>query len=95
MTILKFHEKYLSSCEGKKYVKEKLKRISTLLRSRAFLIKFVTVQDCHHHMAELLVKTAYALFEVKGFHIFDIRILIPVHANCIDSIHADLGVLVV
>ena len=46
-------------------------------------------------MAELLVKTAYAIFVVKGFDINDISILIFVYANCSDSIYADLGGLVV
>ena len=46
-------------------------------------------------MEELLVKTAYTLFAVKDFHIYDISILISVHANYIDSIYADLGGLVV
>ena len=32
LTILKFHQKYLSSCEGKEYVRRKLKCISTLIR---------------------------------------------------------------
>ena len=42
-------------------------------------------------MAKLLVENAYAVFAVKGFHIYDISILISVHANSIDSIYADLG----
>ena len=40
LTILKFHEKYLNSCEGKKYVRRKLKCISiliTLIRLKPFL----------------------------------------------------------
>ena len=46
-------------------------------------------------MAELLIKTVYAVFAVKDFHIYDTSILISVHANCIESIYADLGGLVV
>ena len=58
-------------------------------------------------MAELLVKISYYFNSfyfkvvlnyspVKGFHIYDIDILISVHVNCIDSIYADhLGELVV
>ena len=46
-------------------------------------------------MAELIVQTAYAVFEVKDLHIYDISILISVHANCIDSIYADLDDIVV
>ena len=46
-------------------------------------------------MAELLIKTTDAVFAVKNFHIYDISILISVHANSIDSISVDLGGLVV
>ena len=55
-------------------------------------------------MTELLVKTAYAFFQLKvvlnystmkGFPIYDINILISVHSNCIDYIYTDLGGLVV
>ena len=53
-------------------------------------LKFGTVQG-YYHIMELLVKTAHAVFAVKSFHIYDISILISVHANCIDSIYADLG----
>ena len=38
-------------------------------------------------MAELLVKIAYALFAVKSFHIYDIRIPISVPTNCIGIIY--------
>ena len=37
----------------------------------------------------------YTVFTVKDFHIYDISILISVHANSIDSIYVDLGGLVV
>ena len=56
--------------------------------------EFVTVPD-YHHMAELLIKTVYAVFAVKDFHIYDTSILISVYANCTDSIYVDLGGLVV
>ena len=46
-------------------------------------------------MAELLIKTTYAVFAVKDFHIYNISIVISVHANSVDSIYADLGSLVV
>ena len=55
-------------------------------------------------MAELFVKTVYAVVKskvvlhysaVKGFHIYDIRSLISVHSNCIDSIYTNVGDLVV
>ena len=62
-------------------------------QSRGWL-KFGTVQG-YHHIVELLVKTAYAVFAAKDFHIYDKSILISVHANSIDSIYADLGGLVV
>ena len=42
-------------------------------------------------MAELLVKTVYAIFAFKYFHICDINILVPVHANSIDRIYTALG----
>ena len=46
-------------------------------------------------MPELLVKTAFVVFAAKDFHIYDISILVSVHANSIDSIYADFGGLVV
>ena len=58
----------------------------------------------YRHMVELLAKIAYAVFNLKAvlsysalkdFHIYDISSLISVHSNCIDSIYADLGGLVV
>ena len=55
-------------------------------------------------MTELLVKIAYLVFllqlvlnysAVKDFHIYYISIVIYVHSNCIGSIYADLGGLMV
>ena len=47
-------------------------------------------------MAELLLKTAYAVyFAVKSFYIYNVSSLISVHWNCIDSIYADPNGLVV
>ena len=46
-------------------------------------------------MPELLVKTAYAVFAAKDFHIYVISILVSVHVNSIDSIYPDFGGLVV
>ena len=40
-TILKFHEKYLNSCESKEYVRRKLKYIPIYLnKAKAFLETF-------------------------------------------------------
>ena len=40
-------------------------------------------------------KSSTQVSAMKGFHINDLSILISVHVNCIDSIYADLGGLVV
>ena len=37
---MKFHEKYLNSCEGKDYVRRKLKCITTLIRPKPFFETF-------------------------------------------------------
>ena len=41
-----------------------------------------------------LIKSRILFSAMKGFHIYDLSILISV-SNCIDSIYADLGGLVV
>ena len=41
-----------------------------------------------------LIKSGSLFSAMKGFHIYDLSILISV-SNCIDSIYADLGGLVV
>ena len=43
LNILKLHENYLNSCEGKEYVRRNLKCISTLIKPRPFLRLLVRV----------------------------------------------------
>ena len=53
---------------------------------------YLTCQNCKWCQ---LIKRGTQFSARKDFHIYDLSILISVHANCINSIYADVGGIVI
>ena len=53
---------------------------------------YLTCQNCKWCH---LIKRGTQFSARKDFHIYDLSILISVHANCINSIYADVGGIVI